>query len=159
MQRITPILLIALHKKKSLVTMASAPPSEFDGITPLIPPTQAAPPSPSEISEESIARLQQQGFTRGLALSLNSSKKTFSKRIWVVDNSGSMQASDGHKLVATGRQANQVALVPSSRWEEIQVYIYIYSLKRERIGFLFCSQKLECLFQIYCRNASRTIFS
>ncbi|CAB9507730.1 expressed unknown protein [Seminavis robusta] len=103
--------------------MASAPPSEFDGITPLIPPPAVQAPTFSaspEITEESIDRLQQQGFTRGLALSLNSSKKTFRSRTWVVDNSGSMQACDGHKLVATGRQANQVALVPSSRWEEIQ---------------------------------------
>ena len=53
-------------------------------------------------------------------MSLNDAKKSFAKRIWVIDNSGSMQAVDGHKIVATGRQANQMKIVPCSRWEEIQ---------------------------------------
>ena len=56
----------------------------------------------------------------GLAMSLNDAKKSFAKRIWIVDNSGSMQATDGHRIVATGRKANQMKVVPSSRWEEIQ---------------------------------------
>ena len=33
---------------------------------------------------------------------------------------GSMQTTDGNKLVATGKHANQMKMVQCSRWEEIQ---------------------------------------
>jgi len=51
-------------------------------------------------------------------MSLNDSLQTFAKRIWIVDNSGSMQKTDGHRLVETG-QRQHVQFVPCSRWEEI----------------------------------------
>lgn len=44
--------------------------------------------------------LVNQGFTCGLASTvLESSQKAFALRIWVVDNSGSMSARDGHRVV------------------------------------------------------------
>lgn len=114
-------------------------PISLDGMTPMAPMAPMAPPAPSSISppvmetpsnndaapidEGQINRLMEQGYTRGLAMSLNDTKKTFLKRIWVVDNSGSMQATDGHRIVATGRQANQMKIVPCSRWEEIQACV------------------------------------
>ena len=39
-------------------------------------------------------------------------------RIWIVDNSGSMQKTDGHRLVETGKR-HHVKFVECSRWEEI----------------------------------------
>merc|ERR1719384_920046 len=45
-----------------------------------------------------MKRLREQGFTEGLALSLNELQSNFPLRIWVVDNSGSMGMTDGHRL-------------------------------------------------------------
>ena len=39
--------------------------------------------------------------------------------IWIVDNSGSMQKTDGHRLIETGQRQQQVKFVQCSRWEEI----------------------------------------
>lgn len=108
----------------------------------------APPSSHSKLSEEQIKRLMEQGYTRGtffqlfilrrasfsivlthgffsnwvsfigLAQSLESTKKVFSRRIWIVDNSGSMQKCDGHRMAET-KNRNTVKMVPCSRWEEI----------------------------------------
>ncbi|KAK1743720.1 hypothetical protein QTG54_005317 [Skeletonema marinoi] len=43
----------------------------------------------------------------------------FPLRIWVVDNSGSMQHTDGHRFVETKRQQD-VKIVSCSRWDEIK---------------------------------------
>jgi hypothetical protein len=96
-------------------------------VTPLPPPT--APDSSANnasqdtkegpISERQIERLIEQGYTQGLARSLNDSKASFYKRIWIVDNSGSMQKTDGHRLVDV-RNNRKVKQVECSRWEEIQ---------------------------------------
>jgi len=69
------------------------------------------------LNEQHIQQLLKQGFTRGLSLSLEEMKKMFALRIWIVDNSGSMQQPDGHRIVSTG--PNSVKTIPSSRWDEI----------------------------------------
>ena len=71
------------------------------------------------IPEEQIKQLMNQGFTRGLASSLAQTIKTFPLRIWVVDNSGSMQNTDGHRFVET-RRTNDVKVVSCTRWDEIR---------------------------------------
>lgn len=71
------------------------------------------------INEQKISELIAQGFTRGLALSLNDSTKAFANRIWIIDNSGSMQTTDGHRMVPTTKEDN-AQFVPCSRWQEIQ---------------------------------------
>ncbi|KAL7523169.1 hypothetical protein ACHAXR_000050, partial [Thalassiosira sp. AJA248-18] len=48
------------------------------------------------VPEQRIQQLTNQGYTRGLATSLAQTIKNFPLRIWVVDNSGSMQNTDGH---------------------------------------------------------------
>jgi len=55
----------------------------------------------------------------GLATSLAENNATFPLRIWVVDNSGSMQKCDGHKIVSTAKKEH-VKFVPCTRWEEIK---------------------------------------
>ena len=60
-----------------------------------------------------------QGYTRGLASSLAKTIKTFPLRIWVVDNSGSMQNTDGHRFVETKR-TQDIKVVSCSRWDEIR---------------------------------------
>lgn len=101
----------------------------------------------AEIEERQISRLMEQGYTRGLAESLNKTKAAFGQRvshhckfvaslyahipfthisfpiflskIWIIDNSGSMRHSDGHRIVPTLKKGD-VKMVPCSRWEEIQ---------------------------------------
>lgn len=71
------------------------------------------------VPEHRIQQLVDQGYTRGLAQSLAQTIKAFPMRIWVVDNSGSMQATDGHRFVQTKRSDN-VKVVSCSRWNEIK---------------------------------------
>eukprot|EP00566_Odontella_aurita_P011130 CAMPEP_0113533784 /NCGR_PEP_ID=MMETSP0015_2-20120614/4801_1 /TAXON_ID=2838 /ORGANISM="Odontella" /LENGTH=407 /DNA_ID=CAMNT_0000432883 /DNA_START=113 /DNA_END=1336 /DNA_ORIENTATION=- /assembly_acc=CAM_ASM_000160 len=75
--------------------------------------------SPSDITSEQISLLKEQGFTEGLARSLAASMAAFPLRIWVVDNSGSMAAVDGHRFVETSKR-NEVKVVSCTRWSEIQ---------------------------------------
>jgi Mg-chelatase subunit ChlD len=69
------------------------------------------------LSDNQIDQLLQQGFTRGLAKSLDEMKEVFALRIWIVDNSGSMQKTDGHRIISSKQQ--NVKMLPCSRWEEI----------------------------------------
>mmetsp|Transcript_10229 Transcript_10229/g.15245 ORF Transcript_10229/g.15245 Transcript_10229/m.15245 type:complete len:402 (+) Transcript_10229:50-1255(+) len=71
------------------------------------------------ISPQEMEGLKKQGFTTGLARAVASNRNYFSLCIWIVDNSGSMGKSDGHRLVETVR-TNDVVSVPCTRWEEIQ---------------------------------------
>ncbi|KAL7546440.1 hypothetical protein ACHAWF_009822 [Thalassiosira exigua] len=66
-----------------------------------------------------MQQLVSQGFTHGQAKSLAQTIKSFPLRIWVVDNSGSMQMTDGHRFVETKR-TNDVRVVDCSRWKELQ---------------------------------------
>ncbi|KAL3935260.1 MAG: hypothetical protein SGBAC_009189 [Bacillariaceae sp.] len=68
-------------------------------------------------TEYQIQQLHQQGFTTGLCTALQDSKQVYALRIWIVDNSGSMQLPDGQRMVVTGK--NTIKMIPSSRWDEI----------------------------------------
>jgi len=71
------------------------------------------------IPEHRIKQLTDQGYTRGLGTSLAQTIKSFPLRIWVVDNSGSMQNPDGHRFVETKR-TQDIKVVNCSRWNEIK---------------------------------------
>eukprot|EP01083_Nonionella_stella_P110067 321840_1 len=73
----------------------------------------------SPVGDAEIKALQSQGFTRGLAESLVDMKTSFPRRIWVVDNSGSMQKTDGHRIIST-RSKNDLKIVGCTRWDEIK---------------------------------------
>ena len=72
-----------------------------------------------QLDERTWKILESQGFTRGLAEALFLNKLAFPLSIWIVDNSGSMNTRDGHRLVETKRQ-NEVKLVDCTRWAEMQ---------------------------------------
>jgi hypothetical protein len=74
--------------------------------------------TPSEIPENILKSLVHQGFTRSLARSLNETKQAFALRIWVIDNSSSMNTRDGHRIV--DNCPSNVFMVNCSRWEEIR---------------------------------------
>lgn len=71
------------------------------------------------IDENQVQRLVEQGFTSGLARSLAMNNLVFPLRIWVVDNSGSMQMTDGHRIIPTTKR-NDVRIVECTRWDEIK---------------------------------------
>jgi len=73
----------------------------------------------NEINGNAEKRLKDQGFTAGLAQSLSTNNMYFPLRIWVVDNSGSMQMADGHRIVPS-KQKNDVKFVECTRWAELK---------------------------------------
>jgi Mg-chelatase subunit ChlD len=85
---------------------------------------RSAPMENSEVpetllSDASFLALEQQGYTKGLIESLIQNKRVFTESIWIIDNSGSMSAMDGHRLVGT-KDRKQVKLVQCTRWKELQ---------------------------------------
>jgi Mg-chelatase subunit ChlD len=75
--------------------------------------------SQKTLVDEEVQALRAQGYTKGLVQALARNSLIFPLRIWVVDNSGSMSAGDGHRIVAT-RDQKDVRFVTCSRWAEIQ---------------------------------------
>lgn len=101
---------------------------QYDGYSQSPPPTLTKGRSsrvviPSEsvspLGEYEIGTLKEQGFPAGLIDSMVMSSRAFPLRIWVVDNSGSMNTGDGHRIVES-RKANVVKFVQCSRWSELQ---------------------------------------
>ena len=97
------------------------------------------------LSEQQILRLTDQGFTRSLAESLNLTKEAFGLRIWVVDNSGSMQVPDGHRFIGnmntTSGGGQKLNMVNCTRWDEIcdcvEYHIRLASLLEAPTRFRF----------------------
>mmetsp|Transcript_20783 Transcript_20783/g.41586 ORF Transcript_20783/g.41586 Transcript_20783/m.41586 type:complete len:382 (+) Transcript_20783:143-1288(+) len=83
--------------------------------------------------------LHRQGYTKGLISSMTSSVSSFPLRIWIVDNSGSMQQTDGSKIA--GNRDN-LKFVPSSRWDEIRECIIYHA---EMAGLLHSSTVFRML--------------
>lgn len=73
---------------------------------------------PNTLDDTTLNALKQQGYSLGLANTLSVVKQNFAKRIFIIDNSGSMQRNDGHRTVAGHRGTTK--LVPCSRWEEVR---------------------------------------
>lgn len=80
---------------------------------------QENPSIMESLNEDQISKLIEQGYTKGLVKSLQNTKEAFEERIWIIDNSGSMQQIDGHRIVETCSR-NFVKMVPCSRLEEIR---------------------------------------
>jgi len=86
----------------------------------------ASAPPPPQPSSQSIGltqtlkkQLAQQGYTHGMIDALCKSTTSFPLRIWIVDNSGSMNIADGQRIVSTV-SSTQVKSVQCTRWKEIQ---------------------------------------
>ena len=69
-----------------------------------------------ELGNSEINRLKAQGFTEGLARSINGVKTSFPLRIWVVDNSGSMARTDGNRIVPQ-KKKTEYRIIPCTRWK------------------------------------------
>jgi len=68
--------------------------------------------------EHACENMKGQGFTEGMIESISRSNDSFPLRIWIVDNSGSMNTKDGHKIHQTSD--NHLLLQNCTRWAEIQ---------------------------------------
>ena len=76
------------------------------------------PPEALPLNDFQKKQLIDQGFSSGLAHALETNNAVFPLRYWLVDNSGSMAAQDGNRMVATGNK--EVRIVPCTRWKELQ---------------------------------------
>jgi hypothetical protein len=73
---------------------------------------------------EIVVLLKARGFSTGLAKALALNTEVFEQRYWVVDNSGSMEVEDGHRIV---NMAKKYVVQSVSRWEELQDTIGYHS--------------------------------
>jgi hypothetical protein len=72
----------------------------------------------TDLSQNQINQLKAQGYTQGLIDVISSSTNYFPLRIWVVDNSGSMNKNDGNRLISTSKNSH-VKLASCTRWAEL----------------------------------------
>jgi len=117
-----PVIVAATPVKPSAVpgAVAVAQAAPRPGLTKGRSSRVALPTQQSyKLQSNEIATLRQQGFTTGLAHAMTQNNASFALRLWVVDNSGSMNKSDGHRIVTTSKNHN-VRLVPCTRWTELQ---------------------------------------
>lgn len=66
-----------------------------------------------------INQLVDSGFTRGLAQALDNMNNVFVKRIWIVDNSGSMNHNDGNRVIEK-KESHKCKMEKCTRWDEIR---------------------------------------
>jgi len=95
--------------------------------------TRHFPNRPTSLNEEQLRTLTKQGFTKGLARALNANYEYFPVRLWIIDNSGSMNKPDGHRIIETNAK-NDVKIVDCTRWEEIKECVNYHA---ELSGLLF----------------------
>mmetsp|Transcript_3685 Transcript_3685/g.7456 ORF Transcript_3685/g.7456 Transcript_3685/m.7456 type:complete len:283 (+) Transcript_3685:28-876(+) len=97
--------------------------------------TDMLAPSPfrgtSQLPEQAWKKLKQDGFSEGLANALVLNKQALAKRIWIVDNSSSMNAKDGHRIISSSPR--QITFRDCSRWEEIQETVIYHMQLAETI--------------------------
>lgn len=62
--------------------------------------------------------LLRQGYTPGLITAIQKNRTAFAQCFWVIDNSGSMQTQDGHRII-TSPNHNKLQFVTCSRWKEM----------------------------------------
>lgn len=77
------------------------------------------PKRPTSISDDQLTILTKQGFTKGLANAAGANCEDFPVRFWIIDNSGSMNKADGHRIIETSAK-DDVRIVDCTRWEEIK---------------------------------------
>mmetsp|Transcript_8250 Transcript_8250/g.17905 ORF Transcript_8250/g.17905 Transcript_8250/m.17905 type:complete len:468 (+) Transcript_8250:127-1530(+) len=73
--------------------------------------------TPRRMDSTQYSQLLKEGYSTGLALALSENARRYDFRFWVVDNSGSMQIGDGHRIV---KKEGKSKAVPCTRWEEIK---------------------------------------
>jgi len=80
-------------------------------------PSGTSGKEPRMMDTQQYSKLLNEGYSRGLAHALAENASRYDFRFWVVDNSGSMQIGDGHRIVSKDGKWKAVAC---TRWEEIK---------------------------------------
>lgn len=71
--------------------------------------------------------LLRQGYTPGLIIAIQKNRMAFAHCFWIIDNSGSMQTQDGHRIITTTTattstkttNSSKLQFVTCSRWKEM----------------------------------------
>ena len=93
----------------------NVPVVEASGMSPLPTPL---PPRPSLVRRDTMMNaLKERGWPPGLTRAMASSIESFPVRYVIVDNSGSMQSTDGERLVKTSN--GTMRCISSTRWAEL----------------------------------------
>ena len=87
----------------------------------------------------------------GLAKSLFSNAIEFPLRIWVVDNSGSMSITDGHRFVETSN-SKQVKVVSCTRWAEIKETVLYHAEISALLQAPTVFRVRMNVFNVFCKN-------
>lgn len=98
------------------------------------------------MTSNQYSRLLREGYSTGLALALTENASRYDFRFWVVDNSGSMQIGDGHRIVHKDGKSKAVAC---TRWEEIKETVKYHA---EMASVLDC----PTIFQLLNNPGMRT---
>lgn len=103
-----------------------------DTMPPLQQPPVASRPPARQLDANQIRLLEQQGFTTGLIQAVSYYINTIPLRIWVLDNSASMQVRDGHRI--TGSTFQNLTSSDCSRWEEAQDEVAFHAYMSGALG-------------------------
>jgi hypothetical protein len=95
------------------------------------PPVPSRPPA-RQLDANQIRILEQLGFTTGLIQAVSYYINTIPLRIWVLDNSVSMQVRDGHRF--TGSTFQNLTSSDCSRWEEAQDEVAFHACMSGALG-------------------------
>jgi hypothetical protein len=99
--------------------------------TPPLVKTAWAPVSAVENAEA----LGDLGIPVGLRQTLlSNAQNSFSKRIWIVDNSGSMNMLDGHQILEKNSKGNQNKRKDCTRWAELQETVQCHAQLSAALG-------------------------
>ena len=96
-------------------------------------------------TEEGIETLRARGFPPGLVSSVQKSVDAYPCRFWIIDNSGSMNHSDGKRLIQSG---TKLVSIGSTRWAEIGDTVMVSR-----------SDSLSCVCQTHILSTHPFVFS
>jgi len=114
---------LKVHEEEDALTLASSHENEYEQYD------NSYLSGTKDIEKEQILYLKEQGYPEGLVAALVECSSAFLFRTWVVDNSGSMQLTDGHRVVERVSKkklknkettANKIKCVSCTRWEELR---------------------------------------
>lgn len=97
------------------VAHATVVDAAHDASTNPTPQLQSTPHPPLDAAQKK--ELHARGFPPGLQACVHASLAHHPLRIWIVDNSGSMQSTDGNRLVLSGTKGR---FIQCTRWDELK---------------------------------------
>lgn len=105
----SPILSKEERKEKSILTL---PENNVRNMT---------------MNDGEIKRLKAQGFTNGLVQILIQNNNDFPLRLWIIDNSGSMNTCDGQRIIPKSNMNDHIIFIKSTRWAELRDTVEYHS--------------------------------